>query len=429
MKKIALHWQILIAIVFGCAFGYWLPSRVEYVSWIGDLFIRLLTMVVIPLIFCSLVAAMTGIRGGEKLRRFGTKTMLLYLLTTLLAILLGLFLVNLIRPGAKMNIADKSDIVAPSLQTHSLRDILFATLPENIFADLAAGNILPIVVFAILFGIFLARTRNEATDQGLTAPEGPHTLSGQTVFSPTETLIRCFEGGFDVIMKMTVFLLAFAPLGVFGLIAKNIAQFSSEGGAFAQFGQGLGLHFLAVFSGLAIHLLLTLSLCIWLFSGRNPWKHLSNMRAVILTAFSTASSNGTLPLALRDVVEKDGVSKETAGFVLPLGAAVNMNGSALYECAVVLFVAQAYGIELSLYQQCVTVLMVMLAALGTAGIPMASLVMIVIVLKTVGLPPEGIGLVLAVDRPLDMCRSALNVYSDTCCAVIVAHSEGETLNV
>jgi Na+/H+-dicarboxylate symporter len=429
MKRIALHWQILIAIILGCAFGYWLPNQVGYVSWIGDLFIRLLKMVVIPLIFCSLVAAITGIRGGEKLGRLGGKAVALYVLTTLLAVLLGLFLVNLIRPGAGMNISDKNAVAAPSLQSKSLRDTLLASVPENPFADLANANMLPIVVFAIVFGIFLARTRSESEDRNLTPTDDPHTLSGQTVFSSVETLIRCFEGGFDVMMKMTTFLLAFAPLGVFGLIAANVAKFGGESEAFAQFGQGLGLHFLVVFSGLLIHLVCTLSLCIWLFSGCNPWKHLSNMGAVILTAFSTASSNGTLPLTIRDTVEKDGVSKETAGFVLPLGATVNMNGTALYECAVVLFVAQAYGVELSLYQQFVTVLLVLLTAIGTAGIPMASLVMIVIVLTAVGLPPEGIGLVIAVDRPLDMCRTAVNVYGDTCCAVIVAKSEGEQLNV
>ncbi|MCL2745261.1 MAG: dicarboxylate/amino acid:cation symporter, partial [Planctomycetaceae bacterium] len=297
------------------------------------------------------------------------------------------------------------------------------------FGDLAEGRMLPIVFFAVIFGIFLARTRAEAEDKNLNPESDPLTLSGQTVYSSAETLIRCFEGGFDVIMKITIFILKFAPLGVFGLIAVNIARFSGEDGAFAQFGQGLGLHFLAVFSGLVFHLLVTLSLCIWLLSGCNPWKHLRNMGAVILTAFSTASSLGTLPLSIQDVVKKSGVSSETAGFVLPLGAAINMNGSALYECAVVLFVAQAYGIELALYQQVVMVVMVLLAAVGTASIPMASLVMIVIVLNAVGLPPEGIGLVLAVDRPLDMCRSVVNIYCDTCCAVIVAKSEGETLNV
>jgi len=423
MTKIPLHWQILIAIVLGCIFGYCLPNQVGYVAWMGDLFLRLLTMVVIPLVFCSIVAAMTGIRGGEKLKRLGLKTVAIYLSTTLLAILTGLFLVNFIRPGAGIDLSGEID--TPTLQSQTIGEALFSSLPKNPFGDLAAGQMLPIVIFAIVFGIFLARTRNEALDRD--SRDDPHALP--TGSSPVETLIHCFEGGFEVIMRITIFILKFAPYGVFGLIAVNIARFSGEGGAFAQFGQGLGLHFLAVFSGLLFHMAVTLSLFIWLLSGCNPWRHFRNMGAVILTAFSTASSNGTLPLAMRDVVEKNGVSKETAGFVLPLGAAVNMNGTALYECAVVLFVAQAYGIDLSLYQQVVMVLMVLLTAVGTAGIPMASLVMIVIVLNAVGLPPEGIGLVIAVDRALDMCRSVVNIYGDTCCAVIVAKSEGEELHV
>ena len=427
MAKIALHWQILIAIVLGCAFGFYLPGMVGYVSWMGDLFLRLLKMVVTPLIFCSLVAAITGIRGGGKLGRLGIKTLALYLLTTLLAILTGLFLVNLIRPGTKIDLTGESELAAPELQSKSLGETLMASIPENPFADLAAGSMLPVVVFAIIFGVFLARSRQDA-NWDIALSDDPHTLPGQTVFSSVETLIRCFEGGFDVMMKMTIFVLAFAPLGVFGLISANIARFSTENDAFVQFGQGLGLHFLVVFSGLVFHLMVTLSLCVRFFASCNPWKHLANMGAVILTAFSTASSNGTLPLTIRDVVEKDGVSPETAGFVLPLGATVNMNGTALYECAVVLFIAQAYGIELTLFQQFVTVLMVLLTAIGTAGIPMASLVMIVIVLTAVGLPPEGIGLVIAVDRPLDMCRTVVNVYGDACCAVIVAKSEGETLS-
>ena len=421
MSRIPLHWQILVSIVLACAFGYWLPNWVPYVSWMGDLFLRMLTMVVIPLVFCSIVAAMTKIRGKEKLKRLGTKTVAIYIGTTLLAIFTGLILVNLIRPGVGLDITDEGGVTAPSLQSLSIGEALFSSLPKNPFADLAEGRMLPIVVFAVIFGIFLARSRQETDDLP--------TLSGQTGPSPIETLIHCFEAGFDVIMKMTIFILMFAPLGVFGLIATNIARFSGENGAFAQFGQGLGLHFLVVFLGLSFHLLVTLSLCVWLLSGCNPWKHMRNMGAVILTAFSTASSNGTLPLSIRDVVKKSGVSQETAGFVLPMGAAINMNGSALYECAVVMFVAQAYGIDLTLYQQIVMVVMVLLAAVGTAGIPMASLVMIVIVLNAVGLPPEGIGLVIAVDRPLDMCRSVLNIYGDTCCAVIVAKSEGETLAV
>ena len=411
MPRIALHWQILIAIVLGGVFGYWLPEQAGYVSWIGDLFMRLLKMVVIPLIFCSLVSAITGIRGN-KLGRLAKKTVALYVLTTILAVCTGLLMVNLIRPGTGVDLHYDPDALAASVHELTLRETLLAMIPENLFADLTAGNMVPVVAFAIIFGIFLARTRRES--------ENPQ--------SSVETLIHCFEGGFEVMMKMTVFILALAPLGVFGIIAKNTSQFISEGGAIAQLGQGLGLHFLVVFSSLSIHMVITLSLFI-LLSGCNPWKHLANMGAVILTCFSTASSNGTLPLTIRDTVEKDGVSSEVAGFVLPLGATVNMNGTALYECSVVLFIAQAYGIELTLYQQLVTVLMVLLTTVGVAGIPMASLVMIVIVLTAVGLPPEGIGLVIAVDRPLDMCRTVVNVYGDTCCAVIVAKSEGEELNV
>ena len=413
-KKIPLHWQILIAIVFGCAYGYVFPDQVGYVSWMGDMFIQLLKMVVIPLIFCSLVAAITGIRGN-KMGRLAGKTIGLYFFTTLLAVLIGLLLVNLIRPGAGINISDEAGMASQSVQPRTLSETLWSIVPENIFAALADGNMLPIVIFAVFFGIFLAKTRWDMD-------EGTHSLS-------VETLIRCFEGGFEVMMKMTVFILMFAPLGVFGIIAKNIALFGGESGAFAQLGQGLGLHVLTVFSALAIHMVVILSLCLWLLGGCNPWKHLSNMSAVILTAFSTASSNGTLPLTLRDTTEKSGVSPGVARFVLPLGATVNMNGTALYECAVVLFVAQAYGIELTLYQQFITVLMVLLTTLGVAGVPMASLVMIVIVLSVIGLPPEGIGLVIAVDRPLDMCRTVVNVYGDTCCAVIIAQSEGETLAI
>jgi len=412
MKKIALHWQILIGIVLGCAFGYWLPEQVGYISWIGDLFMRMLKMVVIPLIFCSLVSAITGIRGN-KLGRLAQKTVALYVLTTILAVFTGLLMVNLIRPGAGIDLRYDPNTQSVSVHKLTIRETLLATIPENLFTDLTVGNMVPIVIFAIILGIFLARTRREAENQE----------------PAVETLIRCFDGGFEVMMKMTVFILMLAPLGVFGIIAKNTAQFISEGGAFAQLGQGLGLHFLVVFSGLSLHMVVTLSLCIWLLSGCNPWKHMTNMGAVILTCFSTASSNGTLPLTIRDTVDKDGVSSEVAGFVLPLGATMNMNGTALYECAVVLFIAQAYGIELTLYQQFVTVMMVLLTTLGVAGIPMASLVMIVIVLTAVGLPPEGIGLVIAVDRPLDMCRTVVNVYGDTCCAVIVAKSEGEELAV
>lgn len=415
----ALHWKILIAIVAGCAYGLLLPEQVGYVSWMGELFLRLLKMVVIPLVFCALVSAIAGIRGEGKLARLGGKTVGVYLLTSLLAIVLGLLLVNLVRPGAGIDIASREAVPEMAAQTRPLKDTLLNVFPENPFRALAQADMLPIVVFGILFGIFLTRTRQQESvaEQENASPDS------------VETVVRFFKGTYRVMLNMTVFLMSWAAWGVFGLIAGNVASFAGDGGAFAKLGQGLGLHFLVVISGLSFHLLITLSLCLWLLGGCNAWKHLRNMSTVLLTAFSTASSNATLPLSMKTVVEEDGVSRETAGFVLPLGATVNMDGTSLYECAVVLFIAQAYGIELSLFQQFVTVLMVLLTAVGTAGIPMASLVMIVIVLKAVGLPPEGIGLVLAVDRPLDMCRTAVNVYGDTCCAAIIAKSEGESLKI
>lgn len=417
MFRIALHWQILIAIILGCLYGLFLPEHVAYVAWMGELFMRLLKMIVIPLVFCALIAAITGIRGEGKLARIGGKAIALYLLTSTAAILTGLFLVNMVRPGVGIDVHRGEEVPVLASQAKPLHETLLNIVPDNPVRAMTNGDMLPIVVFAIMVGLFITKARRaESVNSG----DG---------IKAVETVVHFFEGAYRVMLEMTVFIMSYAAFGVFGLIAKNVALFSGDAGAFAQLGRGLGLHFLVVLTGLAFHLLVTLSLCLRFLGRCHPLKHLRNMSTVLLTAFSTASSNATLPLTVKTVVEKDSVSEETAGFVLPLGATVNMDGTSLYECAVVLFVAQAYGVELTIFQQVLTVLMVLLTAVGTAGIPMASLVMIVIVLNAVGLPPEGIGLVLAVDRPLDMCRTAVNVYGDTCCAAIVAGSEGETLSI
>lgn len=422
--RFALHWQILIAILLGCVFAFFLPEWVGYVSWLGDLFMRLLGMVVIPLVFCSLVSAMTGLKGAGKLGRLGVRTVAIYLLTSILAVTTALVLTNVIQPGRGVEVVEVSagEELNMNLQSQPIRETLLNIVPKNLFSDLSAGNLLPVVLFAILFGIILARLRSSEPVHE-TGPDVKSTLHS------VEILVRVFEAGQAVMLKMTECILLLAPLGVFGIIAKNVALFGGESEGFMKLGHGLGLLFITIFTGLAFHLFVTQSLVLRFLGRCRPWNHLRNMSAVLLTAFTTASSNGTLPLTLRDVVEKDGVSEETAGFVLPFGATVNMDGTSLYECGVVLFVAQAYGIELTVFQQFLTVLMVLLTGIGTAGIPMASLVMIVIVLNAVGLPPEGIGLVLAVDRPLDMCRTAVNVYGDTCCAVVVAKNEGEELKV
>jgi Na+/H+-dicarboxylate symporter len=229
-------------------------------------------------------------------------------------------------------------------------------------------------------------------------------------------------------MKMTMFIVQFTPLGVFGIVAKVTADVAGDTTALLNIGGHLGTYMVVVILGLTFHSLVSLSLILRIAVKLNPLTHLKNMSSVILTAFSTSSSNATLPLTMSEIENKSGVSASIAGFTLPLGATINMNGTALYECVAVMFISQAYGIELSIAQQAIVVLTALLAAVGSAGIPMAGLVMMAVVLSAVGLPLEGIGLILAVDRILDMFRTVVNVYGDTCAAVFVAHSEGEIIN-
>ena len=228
---------------------------------------------------------------------------------------------------------------------------------------------------------------------------------------------------------LPIFIIKFTPLGIFSISAKVIAQQVQLGNDVSEVIGRLGLYFLTVLIGLFIHAFITLPLSVKLIGKANPIKHFKNMATPILTAFSTSSSNATLPLTMKAVEIENGVSNKIASFTLPLGATVNMNGTALYECVAVMFIAQAYGVDLTFGQQIVVVLTALLAAIGSAGIPMAGLVMMAVVLKAVGLPLEGIGLILAVDRILDMFRTAINVYGDTCAAVIIAKSEGETLKI
>jgi Na+/H+-dicarboxylate symporter len=266
---------------------------------------------------------------------------------------------------------------------------------------------LPIIFFSMVFGFFtnLTPDRHQKVIHGL------------------------FESVFEVMMKITMAVIKLTPLGVFAIIATVISRYAGDSGGLTQIFSRMGIYMLTVLAALLIHSMFTLHLVIWLLSGINPVKHFKNMSTPLLTAFSTSSSSATLPLTMEAVEHKDGVSARISSFTLPLGATINMNGTALYECIAVMFIAQAYGIDLSLGQQLVVVLTALLAAVGSAGIPMAGLVMMAIVLKAVGLPMEGIGLVLAVDRILDMFRTAVNVYGDTCAAVVIAKSEGEQLNV
>jgi len=242
-------------------------------------------------------------------------------------------------------------------------------------------------------------------------------------------LISFFNSIFEVMMKLTSFIIKFAPIGILGIVTGIVADQASDKAKLISMLEHLGVYMLTVLSGLAIHMFITLPLLLKILGRVRPFLHFKALSLPLITAFSTSSSSATLPLTIEAVENNVGVSNKISSLVLPLGATINMDGTALYECVAAMFIAQAYGIELSFIQQMIVVVTALLASIGAAGIPMAGLVMMSIVLTSVGLPLEGVGLILAIDRPLDMCRTTVNVFSDTCGAAIIAKTEGEILKV
>ncbi|NLO01633.1 MAG: dicarboxylate/amino acid:cation symporter, partial [Bacteroidales bacterium] len=400
MKKLKLHWQILIALILAIIFGYFVPQGVEYVSWIGDIFLRSLKMVIIPLIFSSIISGVTSMGEGKNLGRLGIKTLGYYMLTSLMAIVTGLIIVNLVKPGVGVDLGFTKTVDGLTEHAGSVKDIFYRLIPENIFEVMAKGEILPVIFFAILFGYFITRVTSEYKD----------------------SLSNFFNAVFEVMMKITLFIIKFTPLGIFGIVSAEVARNSEQLG---QIAGSLAIYSLCVISGLLLLAVISLPLLVRIIGKARPFTHLQSMATPLLTAFSTSSSSATLPLTMEALEYNSGVSNKISSFTLPLGATINMDGTALYECVAAMFIAQAYGVELSFIQQMLVVFTALLASIGAAGIPMAGLVMITVVLTAVGLPLEGIGLILAVDRILDMIRTTVNVWSDSCGAVIIARSENE----
>ncbi|UCF63224.1 MAG: dicarboxylate/amino acid:cation symporter [bacterium] len=408
--KLKLHWQILIGLIFGLFVG--LISRplhfqnfvTEYIAVLGTIFLRALRMIIVPLIFSSIISGVTSIGSAESFGRLSFKTLSYYITTSLFAILTGLIMVNIIQPGVKPGLKDllgfekmPGDLLA---NVGKLGDTLLGIIPVNPIDSMAKGDILPLIFFALLFGFFITRTPD---------PYRKH-------------LTDLFQGIFEVMMRLTQFIIRFTPIGVFALMAKIVSQTGSE-----IFGP-LGTYMLVVFGGLLFHAVITLPLLLSLIGRINPLAQFRAMSSALMTAFSTASSSATLPLTMDAMENNAGVSNKITSFVLPLGATINMDGTALYECVAAMFIAQVYGIELTMMQQFIVVLTALLASIGAAGIPMAGLVMITIILRAVGLPLEGVGLILAVDRILDMLRTSVNVWSDSCGTALIAKTEGEKLH-
>ncbi|MDP2759179.1 MAG: dicarboxylate/amino acid:cation symporter [Sideroxyarcus sp.] len=416
MKKLQLHWQILIALVLAAIAGSLAGTEATLFGvrcyamfdFIGTLFLNALKMLIVPLVVSSIIVGIAGIGSGGAFGRLGLKTLTYYAATSLFAILVGLSIVNLTAPGiidgepakAQLGMAQGTEEVLAKVEGKGAGDlvgIFLRMVPTNVVAAAADGQMLGLIFFSLLFGFFMTRI------------EEPY----------AESQYKFWQSTFQVMMKITDWVMQFAPIGVFGLVAKVVA--STGFSAIVP----LAWFFFSVLAGLAVHFLLVLPALLYFVGRVNPLRHYRAMAPALLTAFSTSSSAATLPLTMECVEKNAGVSNRTSSFVLPLGATVNMDGTALYECVAAMFIAQAYGIELGFVQQFTIVLMALVTSIGVAAIPSASLVAIAIILAAIGLPVEAIGLILAVDRMLDMCRTAVNVFSDSCGAVIIARMNGE----
>ena len=355
----------------------------------------------------SIITGMMSLQG-DALGRLGTKTVIYYASTSLVAILIGLFFVNLLQPGIVDGVPAR-DIIGLSSQTDEvvnrvgdkgasdIAEVLLRMVPPNIVTAAANGQMLGLIFFSLIFGFFVSKLQGSAA----------------------KVHKDFWQGLLDIMMMMTHLIMKFAPLGVYALVTKVIMISGVD--AF----EPLALFFLTVILALAAHLLLFLPAILRFIARVSPGKHFKAMLPALLTAFSTSSSSATLPITMDCVENRAGVSNKVSGFTLPLGATINMDGTALYECVAAMFIAQAYGISLDVSTQFTIVLVALLTSIGVAGIPSASLVAITIILAVIGLPLEAIGLILVVDRVLDMCRTAVNVFSDSCAAVTIARLEGE----
>jgi proton glutamate symport protein len=421
-----LHWQILLSLGLAALFGRLiLPATGEGFAtgfegiclFLGKLFMNALKMIIVPLIVASIISGVMYLGAEKGVGRMGFKTLLYYTLSGTVAVVIGLIAVNLIGPG-RIDAETATAMLGKASETASsegllakiegrdgsdLIEIFLRMFPSNI-VDAASNNeqLLGVITFSILFGVFIGKLepKMRATQQ------------------------KFWDSAQQVMLKLTDFIIRFAPIGVFGLVTPVLlhAPFAELFGAMLMF-------FITVLLALSIHFFVSLGLTLKVLGKISPRQHYKSMVPVLLTAFSTSSSSATLPLTMETVEEKSGISNKTCSFTLPLGATVNMDGTALYECVVVIFIAQLYasagGISLDFGQQLLVVFLALTTSIGVAGIPAASLVAISVILPAVGLPVEAIGVVWVTDRILDMCRTSVNVFSDTVGAVVIARSEGE----
>ncbi|MDX1406312.1 MAG: dicarboxylate/amino acid:cation symporter [Woeseiaceae bacterium] len=424
MKKLALHWQIIIGLILGVLFGIvaavnqWGQFTSDWIAPFGTIFVNLLKLIAVPLVMASLISGVASLADLHKLSRMGGKTIAIYLLTTVAAICIGLTLVNTLRPGDSL-----PDEVAADLQSTYQQDIeqregdvefarergplqpIVDMVPENVIG--AAGsnrNMLQVVFFALFLGIGLVLVRNEST----------------------EHVLKFFQGLNDVIIKMVDVIMLYAPVGVFALIADTITSIAGDSlTSVLELLGSLGFYSLVVFLGLLLHVLIVYSSMIHFLSPVSLREFYRGISPAQLLAFSTSSSAATLPVTMECVEDNLGVKKEVASFVLPLGATINLDGTALYQSVAAVFIAQALGMQLDFAAQLTIVLTALLASIGAAPVPGAGLIMLVIILEAIGVPSAGVALILGVDRILDMLRTTANVTGDATVTILVNASEAK----
>lgn len=392
---------VVLAIVLAVAAGAITGSNasvggitfLQLYTLFGRVFLNALSLVVVPLVAASIITGTARMASDGSFRDLGKKTLLYFVGTTTLAVLVGYTLGIVIQPGVgsvPMQV-DAPVTYGQEQAFDAVANIFLQIIPQNIFAVASEGQILGLIVFSIVFGLMIPTIETKAG----------------------EAVLNFWDGILQIMMKITRLVMRFLPFGVFALVAKVVA----ETGMVSL--QRAGIFFAVTLLGLALYTLVVLPLLLRLLGGVNPWHHLRAMSPAMLTAFVTSSSAATIPVSMECLESRARVSKRISSFIVPLGCSLNMSGSSIYIVLAVLTVAQAYGIALSLASSCLLILMSVLVSTGMAGIPSASLVAIMMILETMHLPAEGIGLVLVVDRILDMCRTSVTVFGNSCCAVLV----------
>ncbi len=384
---------IIVGVTLGLVGGYLFPTAMLEVAWLGTFFLNALKMLIIPLIFSAVLTGVASLGDIRNLGRMGGTTVLYYFTTTSIAVIIGLIVVNIIEPGQGLTPTDGIPERVEGKEDMGVSDIILSLVTPNLIDSAAKTDLLPIILFAILLSCALS-----------------------VIGESGKPVLTFFVGMNEAVMKLVIWLMYLAPVGIFALVAGRLGQAQMEGGFLEQI-LAVALHVVTVLVGLALHFMILLG--ILFFIAKRGWQYLIGMLRALLTAFGTASSSATLPLTM-ECAEEQEVDKKSSRFVLPLGSTVNMDGTALYEACAALFIAQVYGVDLSIGQQIIVFVTATLAAIGAAGIPEAGLVTMVIVLSAVGLPLEGIGLLLAVDWFLDRFRTTVNVWGDSVGAALVS---------